>query len=87
MSLQPLGDTLFQVVDALRPPLDSGLVITEAEVELPLELWAVTREHKLLIVGSAPHSRFKSGVLPPLHLTRLRVELVETDEQGSRRGE
>jgi len=82
MPLHPLGDTLLQVVDALRPPTGSGLVITEAEVELPLELSTVTQGRKLLIVGSAPHSRFKSGVLPPVHLTKLRVELMDDDAVG-----
>jgi hypothetical protein len=82
MTLRPLADTLLDVVNALRPPQDTGLVITEAEVELPLELWAVAQGHKLVIVGSAPHSRFKSGVLPPVHLTRLRLELLENAVPG-----
>jgi len=81
--LRPLADTLLDVVNALRPPQDTGLVITEAEVELPLELWAVAQGRKLVIVGSAPHSRFKSGVLPPVHLTRLRLELLENEVPGS----
>jgi hypothetical protein len=88
MSLRPLSDTLLQVVDALRPPPDSSVVITEAEIDLPLELWAVVQDHHLVIAGSAPHTRFVSGVLPPVHLSRLRIELLEADEMvGSGRGE
>jgi hypothetical protein len=80
MSIRPLSETLLQVVNALHPPPDSGLLITEAEIELPLELWAVVQERHLVIAGSAPHTRFRSGVLPPVHLSRLRVELLDTDE-------
>jgi hypothetical protein len=88
MSLRPLAETLLQVIEAIRPPRDSGLVITEAEIELPLELWAVAQGRTLLIAGSAPHSRFKSGVLPQVHLSRMRLELLEPDERpGSERGQ
>jgi len=82
MSIRPLADTLLQVVDALRPPRDSSVVITEAEIELPLELWTVVQEHHLVIVGSAPHTRFVSGVLPPVHLSRLRFALLEADDMS-----
>lgn len=87
MTLRPLAETLLEVVEALRLPLQRGLVVTEAEVALPLEVSVVAGEHELLITGSAPHTRFRSGVLPPVHLTRLRVELQEGALSESGRGE
>jgi hypothetical protein len=77
MPMRPLADTLLEVVDAVRPPDASGLVITDADIELPLELSAVVHDHKVLVAGSAPHTRWRTGVLPPVHLTRLHVVLVD----------
>jgi hypothetical protein len=77
MNRAELRETLLALIDGLRAPSGSGVVITEAEIELPLEVTSAMRGGKLVFFCSAPHTRWVSGVLPPLHLGKLRVELAE----------
>ena len=72
-----LADTLIALVDSVRPPPDSGLVVTEAELEIPLEVGGAVRDGKLIVFASPPHTRWKSGMLPQVHMGRIRVTLEE----------
>lgn len=76
MSQLDLSETLVAVVSALQAPADTGIVITGAEVDLPLELRLVRRGSQPAVVGGPPHTRWISGVLPPVHLSHLVVELI-----------
>ena len=84
MSRRELHHALVEAVDALSPPAGSGLVVTGASLELPLELTALVHRGEPLIAGSAPHSRWTSGFLPPVHRARLEIEL-ESDTTARRR--
>jgi hypothetical protein len=77
MPLPELHHTLTAAVEALSPPAGSGLVVTEAELDLPLELVAGERGGRPVIAGTAPHSRWVAGFLPAVHLAHLRVALVD----------
>ena len=75
-----LADTLLALVESVQPPPGAGLVVTEAELEVPLEVQGGLRDGELIFWGSPPHTRWKSGVLPPVHMGRLRVALVSGAE-------
>ena len=79
-----LSETLGALVDSLGPPEGTGLVLEEAELDVPLEvLSGVDRDGRLVFFGRVPHTRWRWGVLPPLHPSHLRVELVPTSELGA----
>ena len=72
-----LADTLTRVIDAVDVPAPPGIVITSAEIDFPLEITSARRGDTLVFFGSAPHSRWKSGFLPDVHLARLTIEIEE----------
>jgi hypothetical protein len=72
-----LADTLIALVDALTPPPASGVYITEAELELPLEVSSAEYKGKLIFLASPPHTIWKSGVLPRIHKSTLHIEIEE----------
>ena len=72
-----LADTLIALVEGLFPPAGSGLVVTEAELEIPLEVQAGRRNDDLIFFGNPPHTRWVSGVLPQTHMVRIQVALAE----------
>lgn len=77
MIWRELGDTLAELVDAVTPPSESGLIVTDAELDVPLEVVSGIEQGQLVFYGNVPHSRWKTGFLPPVHLSRLVVTLVE----------
>ncbi len=77
-----LSATLLQVVDALRAPEGCGLTVTEAYVELPLEIQGAVKDGELVFYGIAPHSRWRSGVLPEVHMGTLKIELSGEADVG-----
>jgi hypothetical protein len=68
-----LADTLMALAEALIAPVANGIVVTDAEVEMPLEVIAATRGGQLVFFGSAPHTRWRTGVLPEVHVVKLHV--------------
>ena len=72
-----LADTLIALVDALTPPPASGVYITEAELDIPLEVSGAERKGELIFLASPPHTIWKSGVLPQIHKSTLHIELEE----------
>jgi hypothetical protein len=74
-----LAETLVALVHGLTPPPASGLFVTDADIEVPLEVHSVTAPNGLVFYASVPHSRWIAGVLPSVHLTRLHVALQESD--------
>ena len=68
-----LAETLTALAEALIAPAADGIVVTGAEIEMPLEVIAATRGGRLVFFGSAPHTRWKTGVLPEVHVVKLRV--------------
>ena len=82
MAWSELAETLIQLVESVAPPAESGLVVTAAELDVPLEVGSAVDRGRLVFLASAPHSRWRSGFLPPVHLSHIRVELVEEDGDG-----
>lgn len=73
-----LHRTLVAAVEAVSPPADSGLEVTSVDLDLPLEIVVGVRDGRPVVGGTAPHSRWTSGVLPETHLSHLRIEMLET---------
>lgn len=78
----PLADTLIQLVLSVQAPPAAGLTVTEADIEIPLEVRSMLRQGELVFFGTPPHSRWKSGFLPEAHIGRLRIELMEKAGSG-----
>jgi hypothetical protein len=77
----PLADTLVALVESLRPPEGSGLTLTAARLDVPLEGWMVSMGGAPLFVATVPHSRWRSGFLPPVQVARLDVaEMPEAED-------
>ena len=78
-----LAETLIAIVESIAPPAGTGLVVTEVDVEVPLEVYSGRVGSDLVFFGGVPHSRWKSGILPQVHLGKLRIELVPDDVPGA----
>ncbi len=79
MSWSELSDTLLALVEGFDAPPGSGLVVTEVLIDVPIEAMTAVRDGKLVVYGSPPHTRWKSGVLPPVGLGRLHVVACDAD--------
>jgi hypothetical protein len=91
MARPELHRTLVAAVEAVSPPDGSGLVVTEVELTLPLELVAGSRSGRPVIAGTVPHTRWRSGVLPEVHTAHVHIALIDTGHRSPdatrRRGE
>jgi hypothetical protein len=76
-----LADTLVSLVAGLKAPPTARITIVEADLEVPLEICSGLQDGRLMFYASPPHSRWKAGVLPPVHTGRLRIELA--DQHGT----
>jgi len=74
-----LGDSLLALVSGLIAPSGDGLVVTRAELAVPLEVRLIRRDGGLVLCAQPPHSRWLAGFLPAVHVSRLTVELGPGD--------
>ena len=72
-----LADTLLQLFHGVATPPGSGLVVTELEVDMPLEVSAAQRGDELVFLAQPPHSRWEAGFLPPVQRLHLKLALEE----------
>lgn len=72
----PLADTLLQLVESMMAPPDTGITVTEAYLEIPLEVQSALQNGKMVFFATPPHSRWKSGVLPEVHMSTMLIELA-----------
>lgn len=77
MFQREFSETLIELIESVRPPIETGLVITEAELDVPLEISSVVQKDKLIFLGNVPHTRWESGFLPKVTLGHIRVVLDE----------
>jgi hypothetical protein len=75
-----LAATLTGLLDFVRGPVPAGLIITGVEIDFPLEVAPAVQGKRLVFYASPPHSRWMAGVLPDVHLARMRVEIVDGGE-------
>ena len=78
-----LGDVLMQLVTAVTDAADeSRMLIEQATLDVPLECSVHIEQGNVVLRATAPHTRFRSGFLPPVHMSRLRIEALEAPEVG-----
>ena len=70
-----LADTLLQLFEGIDAPPGAGLVVTELEVDLPLEVTTAQRGNELVFLAQPPHSRWEAGFLPPVQRLHLKISL------------
>jgi hypothetical protein len=51
--------------------------VTEAELDVPLEIGSAIRGNKMIFLADVPHSRWKAGFLPTVTMSKIRVVLDE----------
>jgi hypothetical protein len=80
-----LADTLAAFVESVSPPSGGPLRVTDVDLTVPLEVsTGVGRDGELLFFAQPPHSRFKSGLLPQVHLSRLHVVALDSEAEDAR---
>lgn len=79
MTHPTLAETLAALVGALPSAVEAGVVVAEATIEVPLEVWSEADGGQLVFYAAPPHTRWKAGFLPSTHMSRLRVEPVFVD--------
>jgi hypothetical protein len=79
MSWSELGDSLFDLVSGIVEPVADGVVVTEADLSVPLEIQLGRRADRLVLFAQPPHSRWRSGFLPATHMSRLTITLRSGD--------
>jgi len=70
-----LADTLLQLFEGMAAPPGAGLVVTELEVGMPLEVSVAQRGNELVFLAQPPHSRWEAGFLPPVQRLHLKISL------------
>jgi hypothetical protein len=75
----PLADTLVALVESLEPPEGSGLAISAATLDVPLEGWVADGRERPIFLASVPHTRWISGFLPSVHVAH--IEIGESDDR------
>ena len=73
MNWNELGDTLLELVSSVVLDGPGDLVVTDAELSVPLEIQLGRRQGRLVLFAQPPHSRWRSGFLPATHMSRLTV--------------
>lgn len=72
-----LSQTLIELLESVNPPDNSGLIVTEAEIDVPLETSGAVQKGELIFLANVAHSRWKAGFLPPVTMTKIRFRLNE----------
>lgn len=76
MKRRQLSDTLIELIDSVQSEPSHGIVVTDLDLAMPMEAGSVVQNGRLLFYADAPHTRWQTGVLPPIHRCQLRVTLV-----------
>jgi hypothetical protein len=72
-----LGDTLLALIECFEAPEGSGMTVTAAGLDIPLEVSAGLRGQELVFLASPPFTRWKSGFLPAVHMAHLALGPAE----------
>ncbi len=81
-----LSETILALVEGFDAPANSGLLITDVLIDLPLEVSSAMQHGDLTFFASPPFTRFKSGVLPTVHTSHLTFCLMEAEHEEPRHG-
>jgi hypothetical protein len=74
-------ETVTALVESFAPPPGTGLVVESATLDLPLEgSVELDRSGVPVFRAAPPHTRWRSGLLPPVHLAHLELVSLAADE-------
>jgi hypothetical protein len=73
MTVRPLAEVVAALVECIEPPAGSGLVISAASLDVPLEGWVLPLHGAPVFCASLPHTRWQSGFLPPVQPAHLEL--------------
>lgn len=76
MTWPELHQTLTQLVSAIEPPDGSGLRVDAVDLTVPLETATSMDGDRLVLLARVPHSRWTSGFLREVSVSRFAVELA-----------
>jgi hypothetical protein len=73
LSWNELGDTLIELTAAVAPDDSTGLIVTGAELTVPLEVRLARTDGRLVLLAQPPFTRWRSGFLPTTHQASFSV--------------
>jgi hypothetical protein len=80
--LRPLAETLFGLVESVEEPESSLLAITSATIDVPLEGRVVLAHGSAVFHATLPHTRWRSGLLPPVHRAHIEIGQASIEDEG-----
>jgi hypothetical protein len=80
--LIPLAETLVGLVESLEAPRGSGIEVTSATIDVPLEGRVVLAHGAPVFHATLPHTRWRSGLLPPVHVAHLVIGEAWPEDEG-----
>lgn len=86
MKRRELYATLLELIESVQSDAQSGLIVTDIELDMPMEAGSIVQNGRLIFYGDAPHTRWQTGVLPTIHKCQIRVSLVsnlDTDSEDT----
>lgn len=78
----PFFETVLALVESLEGSRDASLAVESATLEVPLEGRVVRTGGEPVFLATVPHTRWRSGFLPPVHIARLHVREATAEERG-----
>jgi len=81
-SHRQLSDTLLAYLDGVAIAGSADLRVTEALLEVPMEVTAESEHGRLALRTRPPFSRWRSGVLPVVHHCRIVLVLDDPESGG-----
>lgn len=74
MTTAPLFETVVALVESVQPPAGAPLLIESVALDVPLEGRVVPASDGMPeLRAGLPHTRWRSGVLPAVHLAHLEL--------------
>jgi hypothetical protein len=73
MSARPLAEVVTALVECVEPPPGSGLAISAASLDVPLEGRVLPLQGAPVFCASLPHTRWQTGFLPPVQMAHLEL--------------
>jgi hypothetical protein len=78
----PLAETLAGLVESLDVPEGSGITVTSATIDVPLEGRVILSRGTPVFHATLPHTRWRSGLLPAVHVAHLGIAEASIEDEG-----
>jgi hypothetical protein len=78
----PLFRTLVALVESVDVAAGSGLRVESVSIDVPLEGRVVAGRGAPVFLAHLPHTRWRSGLLPPVHVAHLDIAEAPAEDEG-----